>query len=82
MFHECTHAEHFVKWGLTQYASFVNAAISKISGANPSYGNKTSVNAPGIASGESWAYHIGHYSANLKYGGYASKPQEQRFARQ
>jgi hypothetical protein len=79
MFHECTHAAHFVKWGLTQYANFVNAEVSEISGANPPYGNKTSVNSPRIALGESWAYHMGHYLANLKYGGDASKPQEQGF---
>jgi hypothetical protein len=79
MFHEQGHAAHYVKWGNTQYGNFVNAEITEISGANPPYGNKGTPNSQFIALGESWAYHIGHFMANLKYGANAKIPLEQRF---
>ena len=68
MFHEQTHAAHYNQVGNSWWADFVNAEISEmIVGPSP-YGNGTTANSPIIAVGESWAYHMGHFMTDLKYG--------------
>jgi hypothetical protein len=68
MFHELTHAAYFSKVGSSTYGNLVSAEIDEIINGSPKpYGSGNDVNAPIIALGESWAYHIGHYFANFKY---------------
>jgi hypothetical protein len=71
-YHELTHAAHYNKVGNSWYGNFVQAEINQIianfNGANAPYGTATSPDAPIIALGESWAYHMGHWLTNIKYG--------------
>jgi hypothetical protein len=73
-YHEMSHASDFSKVGLSWYQNFVSAELSEsiIHGAsndplNP-YGDSNSVDAPIIALGEAWAYHMGHFLADQRYG--------------
>lgn len=82
-FHELTHASHYNKVGSAWWNSFVNAEVNEII-AHPNandplspYGNGGTTNSPIIALGESWAYHIGHYFASLKYGVQSGQFKEQ-----
>lgn len=73
-YHELTHAAHHVSLGDAWYRTFVTAEENEIGyttfndlAASP-YGRKTSSDAPIIALGEGWAYHMGHYLADKRYG--------------
>jgi hypothetical protein len=81
MYHELSHASHYNKLGNAWYGTFSDALIAEIiaypSGNNNPYGPANSANAPIIALGEGWAYHMGHYLADLKYGAHASCQSEQ-----
>ena len=71
-YHELTHAGHYAKVGNAWWSNFVNAEISQIianfGGQYSPYGQSNSADAPIIALGESWAYHIGHFLTNSRYG--------------
>ncbi len=71
-FHELTHAAYYSKVGTNTYGNFVQAEINEIistlGNSDAPYGDANSGNAPFIALGESWAYHIGHYFTGQKYG--------------
>lgn len=67
-FHEQAHAAHYNKVGNSWWTSFVNAELSEMLTSQPPYGNGSNSNSPIIALGESWAYHTGHFMANMKYG--------------
>ncbi|HEY8935543.1 MAG TPA: hypothetical protein VIM65_10005 [Cyclobacteriaceae bacterium] len=72
IYHELTHAAHYNKLGNTWYTEFVNAELTTAklySGGNTSpYGTGNNSVSPIIALGEGWAYHMGHYMADMKYG--------------
>ncbi|MGH2648340.1 MAG: hypothetical protein ACRDE8_12260 [Ginsengibacter sp.] len=83
-YHELTHAAHYAALGDTWYRTFVTAEENEIGytafndpAASP-YGRKTSSDAPIIALGESWAYHIGEYLADKRYG-FTSSPYGEQF---
>ena len=73
-FHELSHASHYNKVGNNWWQNLVQAEIDE-SIANilerrfRPYGRGNTANSPIIALGESWAYHMGHFFTNLKYGG-------------
>ena len=83
MYHELTHAGHYVIMKGSWYNQFVNSELAEIA-ANTihntysPYGKGTDGNAPIIALGESWAYYMGHYMADLRYGTLGSCQQEQQ----
>ena len=54
-----------------------NQIIANFNGANFPYGTATSTDAPIIALGESWAYHMGHWLTNRKYGALSGNFREQ-----
>ena len=72
VYHEMSHASHYTKVGTGWYTQFVNAELAETaahpSGALNPYGDGTTSNAPIIALGEGWAYHMGHFLANQRYG--------------
>ena len=83
LYHELSHASHYTKVGTGWYSNFVNAELAQIA-AHPGvndpynpYGISTSSNAPLIALGEGWAYHIGHFLADQRYGTSGSNQTEQ-----
>lgn len=72
MFHELTHAAHYNKVGNAWWNDFVDGELNNIiwhSNDNPPYGlgDQGSVSDI-IGLGESWAYHMGHFMADWKYG--------------
>lgn len=71
-YHELTHAAHYNALGNGWYTAFVgNEAteiIDNIGNNYAPYGDGTNGNSPQVALGESWAYHIGHYFTDKKYG--------------
>lgn len=82
-YHELSHASDYSRVGDGWYTSFVKAELAEIE-AHPSasdplnpYGPATSSNAPIIALGEAWGYHMGHFLADQRYG-YHSSPQYQQ----
>ncbi|HTJ47834.1 MAG TPA: hypothetical protein VL443_00160 [Cyclobacteriaceae bacterium] len=81
IYHELTHAAHYNKLGNTWYTEFVNAELLEMkvySGGHTSpYGPGDNSVSPIIALGEGWAYHMGHYMADIKYGVNASCQSEQ-----
>lgn len=77
MFHEQSHAEHYNKVGNIWWANFVNSEIAQIIAGPAPYGQSTTSDAPIIALGESWAYHMGHFMADLKYGANSGSTREQ-----
>lgn len=81
-YHEMSHASHYSKVGTDWYSQFVNAELAEIvnhpSGNLNPYGDGHSSNSPIIALGEAWAYHMGHYLADQRYGVNASKTNEGR----
>ncbi len=81
-YHEFTHAAHYNKVGNTSYGNFVqaeiNEMISNFNGAFSPYGRGNTGNSPIIALGESWAYHIGHFFTNRKYGAQSEAFVEQQ----
>lgn len=68
MFHEQTHAAHYNKVGNAWWTSFLNAELSEMMLGPSPYGNGQRANSPIIALGESWAYHVGHFATDWKYG--------------
>jgi hypothetical protein len=71
-FHEFTHAAHYAKVGNTQYGNFIQSSINEIianfNTAFSPYGQGNTGNSPIIALYESWAFHMGHWLTNRKYG--------------
>lgn len=71
-YHELTHCAHYEKLGNSWYTTFLNSElveiVSNISSGFAPYGDGTNSQSAIIALGESWAYHIGHYFTNLRYG--------------
>ncbi len=80
-YHELTHAGHYAKVGNAWYGNFVSAEINQIIASSGSqfspYGQATSSDAPIIALGESWAYHMGHFLTAARYGGQSPQFNEQ-----
>ena len=68
MFHELTHAAHYNKVSNSWWQTFVDAELNAMVHGPSPYGNGTTINASYIGLGESWAYHMGHFMADLKYG--------------
>src|SRR6185437_16437851 len=72
IYHEMSHASHYTQVGTAWYTQFVNAELAEIvshpSGNLNPYGDGHSSNSPIIALGEAWAYHIGQYFTELRYG--------------
>ena len=71
VFHELPHAATYNQAGSDWYSAFVNAEIHEIvysSSDNSPYGDGTTIYSPIIAVGESWAYHYGHFLADVRYG--------------
>ncbi len=72
VYHEMSHASHYTKAGTTWYTQFVNAELAEIllhpSGNLNPYGDGLTSNSPIIALGEGWAYHIGHFLTDQRYG--------------
>ncbi len=82
MFHELTHAAHYNKVGNSWWNDFVDGELNNIilhRNDNPPYGpgNQGAISDI-IATGESWAYHMGHFMADLKYGLNSPPTFEQR----
>lgn len=78
MFHEQTHAAHYNKVGNAWWQDFVNSEFSEMIAPGPfPYGDGTTTNSPIIALGESWAYHMGHFMTDVKYGVNSGSLQEQ-----
>ncbi len=71
-FHELTHAAHYNKAGNAWWNDFVDSELNNIvwrSNQNPPYGNgNQGAISDIIALGESWAYHMGHFMSDQKYG--------------
>jgi hypothetical protein len=74
IYHEMSHASHFSQVGTGWYSQFINAELAEIvkhpsptDQFNP-YGDGYSSNSPIIALGEGWAYHMGHFLADQRYG--------------
>jgi hypothetical protein len=71
-YHELTHAAHYNKVGNTWYGNFVQAEtnenVTSFKGFYAPYGRGNTINSPIIALGESWAYHMGHFFTDKKYG--------------
>ncbi len=84
IYHEMSHASHYTKVGTGWYTQFVNAELAEIvahSGSNDPfnpYGNGMTANSPIIALGEGWAYHMGHFLADQRYGVNASCASERQ----
>jgi hypothetical protein len=73
-YHEMSHASDYSQVGDTWYGNFVTDELNEVQnhpGAtdqyNP-YGDANSPDAPIIALGEAWAYHMGHFLADQRYG--------------
>ncbi|HEX2608990.1 MAG TPA: hypothetical protein VHK91_16520 [Flavisolibacter sp.] len=83
LYHELSHASHYSQIGDVAYKAFVDAELTEIimnpgtSPYNP-YGPGNTATAPIIALGEAWAYHMGHYLADIRYGTLGSTQSEQR----
>jgi hypothetical protein len=81
VYHEMCHASHYTKTGNSWYTNFVNAELAEIanhpSGNLNPYGNGTTSNSPIIALGEGWAYHIGHFLSDQRFGVNANCQSEQ-----
>lgn len=81
-YHELTHAAHYSKNGDSWYAQFVNAEISGIvanglNGTYSPYGRGNDSYSPIIALGESWANHMRHFMADMRYGTLSTAQNEQ-----
>ena len=81
-YHELTHSAHYASLGNTWYTTFVTAEeyeiVANLSSGYSPYGDGTnSTFSPIIALGESWAYYMGHYLANKRYGSNSSTQNEQ-----
>ena len=72
VYHESSHASQYTLAGAGWYGNFVSAELGEIL-VNPSgqfnpYGSGSTSNSPIIALGEAWAYHMGHFLADQRYG--------------
>lgn len=78
-FHELTHAAHYNKVGNSWWGDLVSAEIHEmIFSGNSPYGNgNNGATSDIIGLGESWAYHMGHFMADRKYGMSSSTAYEQ-----
>lgn len=80
-YYELTHAGHYALMKGSWYDQFVNAELSEIitnvGGASSLYGGGGASYSPIIALGESWAYHMGEYMADRRYGNVSSAAGEQ-----
>lgn len=83
-YHELTHAAQYAALGNNWYSNFVDAEISEtinhfiFNTEFLPYGNGTNANkSPVIALGESWAYHIGQFFADMQYGNSSTCSGEQ-----
>jgi hypothetical protein len=77
MFHELTHAAHYNKVGNSWWQTFVSAELNAIVHGPAPYSDGSTANASYIALGESWAYHMGHFMADMKYGNNSDGATEQ-----
>jgi hypothetical protein len=82
VYHEMSHASHYSKVGTSWYTQFVNAELAEIvahpSGSLNPYGDGNSPSySPIIALGEGWAYHMGHFLADQRYGVNGTRASEQ-----
>ncbi len=81
VYHELTHAAHYAALGGGWYSTFVTAEeveiVSNISSGYFPYGDGTNSSSAIVALGESWAYYMGHYLADKKYGTNSSCQNEQ-----
>jgi len=69
VFHELTHAAHHNKVGNVWWDDFVKAEINQMTTGNSPYGfGNAGATSQIIALGESWAYHMGHFLSDRKYG--------------
>ena len=71
VYHELSHCAHYQKLGNGWYGPFVQAELKAMllsSSANSPYGKKTDANSDIIALGEQWAYYMGRYLTDKKYG--------------
>ena len=83
VYQKISHASHYAKLGRVWYSNFVNAELAEIAihplqsdALNP-YGSASTTNSPIIALGEAWAYHMGHFLADQRYGTLSSCHGEQ-----
>ena len=83
LYHELCHASQYTQVGNGWYTNFVNAELNQIV-AHPGkndpfnpYGISTSPDAPLIALGEAWGYHMGHFLADQRYGLSSAEADEQ-----
>ncbi len=80
-YHEFTHAAHYAKAGNTQYGNFIQSSIiektTNFGTEFVPYGQSNNGNSPIIALYESWAYHMGHWLTNRKYGALSGQFNEQ-----
>jgi len=79
-YHELTHAAHYAKLGSSWYTQFLNSEVTGIvnnvfNTTYSPYGNGGASYSPIIALGESWAYYMGHFMADLRYGSGNSSQQ-------
>lgn len=81
VYHALTHAAQYNQLGNTWYSNFVNSEIIEVASTFTStykpYGPGTDTYGPIIGLGESWAYYLGHYFSNKKYGLSSSNFYEQ-----
>ena len=68
------------KLNYSWYGQFADAEVLEIvahpfGGQYSPYGDGTSSLSPIIALGEGWAYYMGHFMTDLKYGSKSSQPQ-------
>ncbi len=81
VYHELTHAGHYAALGGSWYGTFVTAEeveiVSNLSSGYLPYGDGTNSSSAIVALGESWAYYMGHYLADKRYGTNSTCQSEQ-----
>lgn len=85
VYHELSHATHYTKAGVQWYTNFVNSEMAELQGNQPTgqytpYGHGNTSNSAVIALGEGWAYFMGHFLADRRYGSKSSQAVEQKLA--
>lgn len=68
VYHELSHATHYNKVGNLWWSAFGLAELFNPQNGAGVYGPCCTNDAPRIAVGEAWAYHMGHYLADKKWG--------------
>ena len=80
VFHELTHAAHHNKVGNVWWDDFVKAEINQMTTGNSPYGfGNAGATSQIIALGESWAYHMGQFLSDRKYGLISSETDNGQF---